>query len=417
MKLFICLFYFSLSILNVVAQSISNETLKLLYFDEEFEQAAVLGEKLVSSNKTANSESYFYLGLSYQAVENHAKAIVNFEKARNETNRAKIDYAIAKSYSELGMYNNAISILENSKQNSKTLKLLSILYINVQQYEKALNIMLKLQEKDSTNILYNKQIAYCYDKLDSVELSIKYYNLVVEQVPNDINSILQIANLYVSMQKHNKANEYLEKGLEIDSLNLKFLKKKAFTHLAMSQYVPTITYFQKYIALNKSSLKVNKYIGFCLYQEKKYEAATYYLSQALEEAPDDALSAYYLGITERKLGNYNLSERHLSLALKLALPSNISDFYNQLAQAYKLNLKFEASLETYSISKIYSPDDSEILMQIGILYDKHLSKSTQALAFYQEALKTSKDDDKTLFLMERIERLKEELFFEEKKKK
>jgi tetratricopeptide (TPR) repeat protein len=103
----------------------------------------------------------------------------------------------------------------------------------------------------------------------------------------------------------------------------------------------------------------------------------------------------------------------------------MKNIYIQMAELFKVLHRFDEAFEAYDMALEYVPDDLTIYFTIAQTYDRNLNQKKTAIEYYEKFLSAINKDQQlleenitpvTALEMQartRINRLKEELFFEE----
>jgi tetratricopeptide (TPR) repeat protein len=102
----------------------------------------------------------------------------------------------------------------------------------------------------------------------------------------------------------------------------------------------------------------------------------------------------------------------------------MKNIYIQLAELFKVLHRFDEAFEAYDMALEYDPADNTIYFKIAQSYDRNLNQKKTAIEYYEKYL-SGRNTDQQLFnaeegsstaleqhVRERINRLKEDLFFE-----
>jgi len=88
--------------------------------------------------------------------------------------------------------------------------------------------------------------------------------------------------------------------------------------------------------------------------------------------------------------------------------------YHSLGQIYGQQRKFSESVEALKKSVELKPDKYEVLFEIATTYEEFNSNKTLALNYYQIYLKEAGEQAENIdYALTRINKIKEDLFFEE----
>ena len=172
--------------------------------------------------------------------------------------------------------------------------------------------------------------------------------------------------------------------------------------------------YHQFMTRHDTLLPVLLNYGICLYHNKYTEDAIEVLEKCYSAAPNDVYVNFYLGVSHKRLDHYELASKYLDFAIYISVPEFHPEMYHHLAQVYGSLREFEKSIECYK--KAYDLDSRkvEVLFEIATTYEEYNFNKTLAVNYYRtyllEAGETAENAD---YALDRIERIKEELFFEE----
>jgi tetratricopeptide (TPR) repeat protein len=104
----------------------------------------------------------------------------------------------------------------------------------------------------------------------------------------------------------------------------------------------------------------------------------------------------------------------MNTAIESATPYYLPEMYHHLGQIYGQQRKFEESIIALKKANELDPENHEILFEIATTYEEFNSNKTIALNYYTIYLKEAGESARNInYALDRINKLKEDLFFEE----
>lgn len=101
-------------------------------------------------------------------------------------------------------------------------------------------------------------------------------------------------------------------------------------------------------------------------------------------------------------------------AIDASTPDYVSEMYHHLGQVCGQQRKFKKSIEALQKANELNPKKYEILFEIATTYEEYNSNKTLALNYYRIYLKEANESAKNVnYALERITKIKEDMFFEE----
>lgn len=209
-----------------------------------------------------------------------------------------------------------IELLPNEEKNTEIIGILARAYNNVDNYEKAVELLKSIEEYEKNTSTWNYRIAYSYFYLDNYLEAEKYFLKAIELNPNDKDSHLFLCWIYQELS--NKENDNYEKAIEY---------------------------------INRGS----DYLD--IYSKLKPE----------ENIKDELIFAEEkLGWIYNKLQNYIEAEKHLRRAIEFG--DNDEWIYSQLGYNLKCQNRYEESIENYKKTIELGREDSWIFSEIAWVY-------------------------------------------------
>ena len=229
-----------------------------------------------------------------------------------------------------------IEILSSEEMNPEIIGILARAYNNVDNYEKALELLKSIEEYGKNTNVWNYRIGYSYYYLDN----------------------------YLEAKKH------FLKAIEIDSSD-------SDSHLFLCWIYQELTDKEK-----DNSEKIIEYLN------KSIEYANVYSKLEPEESIKDELifAEERLGWAYDRLNNFVEGEKHLRKAIELG--DNDKWVYSQLGYTLRHQDRYEEALENYMKSVELGRNDTWIYSEIAWTYFS-LGKFSEALEYIKKAKELS----------------------------
>ena len=420
------------SIISVFSQSEEPALpLKILLLDDRFEELLQVTDTMEVADSLMD-QVYYFRGRAYQSLLNYDSAYHYYHLAYQvDSSNLSFRIAMGTMMYRLGRIREGIEIYEaivaEFPPHDQYLAELANLYSIRKEYAKSLAIYKGLLEKDSLNYYYAKQAGKNYLDLNQLDSAIHYYEYAFDLNQRDVFLAHRLGNLHFRKQDLPTAINRVSTGLAYDSSNLDLLKLRGYLYLHFGMNGLAVTDLQKAWLQDSLSVFTNKYLGMSYYEEKRFDEARITLMEAFRLDSLDAETAFFLGnacrgsrYEEEGVGYYLKS-----IELRQPDPRIIKDTYIQLAELYKVLHRFDEAFEAYDMALEYDPADNMIYFKIAQTYDRNLNQKKTAIKYYEKFL-SGDSTDQQLFnasegtstaleqhVRERINRLKEDLFFEE----
>jgi len=403
--------------------SIAQE-IDLLILNNDYDKALQLIDNELAKNE-AQPVLYLKKGIILQKRFDFIGAVKSLERAYGlDSINPNILIEIADANTSLGDHKKALPYLIAlyNTDTTNTVKILKLVrgYLNLRIYKEPFKILTSAYQRDSTNLLVNKQFALCAARTGHDDLAISLYQKVINQNPSDLANYTNLVSVYQNKDQYIKAIEILEKGLEVFPDEPVLLNRSGEFQYHMQNYAKAIIPYQKYLAKGDSNPDVLKNLGICYYFEKRENEGLYLLHKSLLLNSDHPIVGLYIGLCYKALNQFDKSIEYLNFAAKIAVPYYVSDIYYHLGIVYGLRREFKKSIEAFNKAYQLDPTKINALFEIATTYEEMQKDKTQAIKYYNAYLKAEKEDNAyfrklTAYALARKKKFKEEKFFEGKK--
>ena len=131
--------------------------------------------------------------------------------------------------------------------------------IDASNYKEALFYLSKALEINPKLYECFNDIAYCYERLDELDLSIEYYNKYLDNDPFNDNVWFNLGTIYAKQGLFEKAIDAFEYSLALNGKNSSSLYNMAVVYLNLEQYTKSIEFFTTFLECEPDSIA--GYIG------------------------------------------------------------------------------------------------------------------------------------------------------------
>lgn len=407
---------FIIALILLVCGEANAQDIDLLILNREYNRALLAIDRLLESRPTA--ELYFKKGLVSEKLMNYEQAIKALEAAcAADSTQAVYREELAEAWSALGNYTDAALCFQRAARlNPESLPLKAKLgqsQISLKNYKEACSLYSRIYRNDSTNSYYNRYFAYAAYQAGQLELAARLYDRLAMQKVRDVQVYLNLATIRNRQKNAVAAVTACTNGLGIFEDHPALLLKWAELLFQSKDYAHAQVPYERYLAANDSTFDVLKNYGICLYFTQREEAALKVLDKCYQVTVNDPIVNFYIGVCYKKLKQFPESIDFFKLAIETATPFYLSDIYQHLGQVYGLQREFEPSISAYQEALELDPENAELLFEIATTYEEMRSSQTLALNYYQSYLKQAGEKAKRAdYALDRIKKLKEELFFE-----
>jgi tetratricopeptide (TPR) repeat protein len=396
----------------------SQQNIDLLILNKNYTQALTEIDKQI--NQTPNAGLYLKKGMVFQSLQNYQDALEAFSSGLFlEPENVELLSQAAESFSILGNNIDAINFYEKATslapENLALAAKLGRVQINLKEYKNAYEVFSGIYAQDSSNVYWNKQLAYCAFRSFDRERACYLYENVLESNPRDYGSYSNLIHCYNWKKEGDKVTAVIEKGLFEFPNDADLLFEKAMYLYKLKQYGPAMISFEKYLTVEKEPpYDVMMNIGISTYFAEYEEKALEIFNDLNRMNPNDPLVMYYQSLCYKKMKDYEKSEELMQWAIDGSIPDYVSEMYHHLGQIYGQQRKFSESIAALEKAFELNPGKLEVLFEIATTYEEYNSNKTMALNYYDIYLKEAGEKGKNIsYALDRISKLKEDLFFEE----
>ncbi len=409
------LFLFIVLFLSLAGNS--QEKIDLLILQKNYDEAIVQIDKQLQEKPGA--ELFLKKGLVLNNLQQYQEAAAAFSAGlQYAPDHFELNSEIAGNLSLLGNYHDAVRFYQKAvqlqPQNLSVKGKMGRTLINLKNYKKAYEIFTEMYNLDTTNVFWNKQLAFCAYETGKTDQAKILYEKVIAQNPRDYKTYVNLAQLY-KRNEQQKAIALLEKGLQQfpgdANLNLNF----ANLCFGGRQYELAVEKFENYYRAGGDTvnLKTRLNYGICTYLSGEEEKALNILRGIYFSNPNDAILLFYLSLCHKKMKNFADAESFMEGAIDMSYPDWLPEMYHHLGQIYGQQRKFKESVDALKKSHEFDPSNPEVLFEIATTYEEYNANKTLALTYYRIYLKEAGQGGKNInYALKRIDRIKEELFFE-----
>ena len=410
--------YFAALFFLLQMNSFSQEKIDLLILNKKFEEALHQIENRIE--KHPEGALYFKKGLVLNSMQKFQEAAAAFSIALEfEPENTDILIELADALAALGNYHDARPFYEKAArmqpQNLVLKGKLGRNYIQHDNYRKAYRVFEEIYQADSTNVYWNKQLAFCASQTGNKKQAIDLSEKVIQMNGGDYSSYVNLIRLYQHTEQFGKALEIIEKGMGSFPDNASFYQLQATQLFGNKQYDLARQAFENYFTAGGDSIyKVLLNYGISLYFSGNENNAIEMLDICASQVANDPYALFYISLSYKKLAQYEVSEAYMNAAIEAATPFYLPEMYHHLGQIYGQQRKFEESIFALKKANELDPENHEVLFEIATTYEEFNANKTLALNYYTIYLKEAGGAAKNgNYALDRIQKIKEDLFFEE----
>lgn len=360
----------------------------------------------------------YYLGLAYQGLSDHEKAITAFERAKElDSLSIPVVLALGRSYESIGLTQRSeeehLHALRLDSSNRQVRLNLGRIYAEAKRWDKAKPLYEQLTAEDTSNVFVQIQLARTCAALGLVDESIIYYERAFRKNPRNSIAALELINVYLTTERLISARRIAEKGLEFHPTSAALLRKRGDIAFREGVYSDAVVMYQRALALGDSSASIWKMLGTAQHFSGNSEGAEASLHRSFVIDTADASTTFYLGVVKRRLDKLDESLAFLHRAVGTLTAGLLPDAYTQLAVTSEAAGNVRHAIRYYKKAFDVNPSKSETIFHLAAVYDSHYADRSVASLYYRKFLSTSQgESDLTDYATKRLGFLKEQLHFQ-----
>jgi tetratricopeptide (TPR) repeat protein len=411
--LFLFCFIFGISFVSYAQNEID-----LLILDKKYDEALTKIEAQISQSPSA--ENYFKKGVVYGNLQKYQESVKAYSEAlKLQPDNVEILSEIAEDLSILGNQQDAIDYyikaISIEPQNLSLKAKLGKVYISKKETKKAYGLFSEIYAIDSANVYWNKQLAFCSFQLGKRLQSVHLYEKVLEANPRDYGSYSNLIHTYSREKESDKILAVIDNGLLQFPGDAELILERANFYFRTRNYEPAMHEFENYFTVKGDSVyEIVLNYAISAYFSKDEKKAMNILDKLFVLNPNDLFVMYYKSLCYKKMNDYMNAEKYMQWAIDMSTPGYVPEMYHHLGQIFGQQRKFKESIAALQKSNELDPNNVEALFEIATTYEEFESNKTLALNYYRLYLTEAGESGKNVnYALDRITRIKEELFFEE----
>lgn len=390
------------TVTNAISDSASHDKEFLFatyYFNnQEYDKAAKIYENILQSRKDSYvavklTETY----LAKKDIEKAKNLLESFLDDKRFKNAPELNFYMGKLYIEyLNKINEGKEYIEVATKYSdkpEYLEYFARVLEAAEDYSAAINIYTKLINKTNDAEYYYKR-GFLYIKLGIVKDGVNDLVKADEISPN-LRARLMLSDVYINQQEYEKAVEYLEKAISLNS-NFPSLKVK------LAEVYKKLGDNKKYISLlesivdeftGKEKTYILRQIAASFYEIKDYDKALKYFNLILQDSPEDTQALFYAGIASEAKGETDKAIEYYEKAYNVR-----NDYSEPLKRiAYLFFMKKEYSKAISYLDKVMeSGKDIEFFRLRSAVYE-NMGDIEEAIKIVNEGLGKNPESEELLF--------------------
>ncbi|QKG79855.1 tetratricopeptide repeat protein [Tenuifilum thalassicum] len=350
------------------------------YIDHDVEervlQALTLANKIYPNSleiKYKWAEYYHYIGENDKALE----IIQYFENV--DSSNPELYYLKGEVLYESGNLNAAVESFDKAisiepVENIELLHRISTFFLESEEINLALKYLLISYRKERNNLAVLFDLGYCFERLNELEKSVRYYNEYLDINPFSASAWYNLGIVHTKLGEFDKAIECYDFCIAIDPAYSSAYHNKGNTLATLERYDEAAKVFEELSKIDSEDSKVFSLLAECYEKTENYEKALDAYNKAITLNPDFAEGYYGIGVVLAGKKKYDLSLNFIRRALTLN-PEEY-DFWLGLGRVYFELNDIENSIKAYQEATTLNPElpDAYLSLAEVLLYEERFNE-------------------------------------------
>lgn len=239
-----------------------------------------------------------------------------------------------------------------------------------------------LYQTHDNPVAVNYKIARAFEAIGNYAEAVKYYELAVNNNPNDVFIKYQFGKLLSRVKKYDQAKMVFKDLINSDHQNPNYQYELGLILEKTSDSL-TIPTFQKVYQLDNNHQKAIFKIARHHLVKRRNDSVSFYMTQGLKTYPEN------VELISLKAQNYYWLQQYenaISWFEKLiALGESSQQIHEMLSFCYQQNYDYDLAIKQLEIALKYDPKNADNLFRLGDYYHK-LNDNVNAEKHMQAAL-------------------------------
>lgn len=280
-------------------------------------------EEFLALKKPIDSDPWVLanIGRCYTEISNHTEAErffrVCFEREPQRTENA--DYyssCLWQLKRQVELSKLAFSMIENHFFASETWVAHANCYSLIQDHDSAITFLLRATQLDPLNSYANCLIGHEYVSKENFEKAREFYQKAIKLDSKNVRALFGLGSLELNAGKQQEAIDNFMNAIRINSQCSTFFTQLGIAYKHKRMFDDALTYFNKAEQINETE-KINRFNkADVLFKLGRYKEAIVECRRVLNEAKESAVYCL-LGQIYQKLGDMEEAHANFELAIKM----------------------------------------------------------------------------------------------------
>ncbi len=254
------------------------------------------------------------------------------------------------------IYKRLIALTSDNEYKKKIYNKIASIYYENKDYKNTVSTLKRLAEieedKEKERNIFLKIGNICLKKIKNYEEAEKYFKIVIEKEPENINALYGLASALFIKQDYENAIKYYEKTLKNGKTRVipEIVYKLGFSYYKLKRYPEAVKYLTEAQNLGLIEEKLFIALGYSLIQVKRISDAMVAYQKALNINPFNYQTHNNIGVLYAQQKQYDKAIKEFKEALKIK-PDNKDALFN-LHRAYRILAETESEEYLAQLEKV-----------------------------------------------------------------
>lgn len=368
------------------------KSLAMIYIEfTQFDNAVeLLNEAIENDEIEADYSIYYMLSTAYMLKKDSINSIKNLEIAYS-MNKENIQLAnsLVVCYTNLNNLEKAKEILDEiykiDENNTVTCYNFATYYQAIGDFKNALEFLQKCYEMEPSVTMLSS-LANCAFRAGEIDLALTLYQNLVSAYPNNDECRLSYIEVLEIKEDFKEALKNIEILLSVDSKNIEYVKKKGAYLRKLGKYEKSLEIFSTLLKRGKIDVEVYYNLAFNYVELNDLDNAKEMFKKCIILEPNNPYAHKDLGVLYMKMNFYDWAVDEIKTAIELE--EDVTEFHYSLGVCYMMLSNFEEAKKSFDNALKYDENDADTLAYYGYVYliEKDYDKSYKML---KKALKAN----------------------------
>jgi tetratricopeptide (TPR) repeat protein len=319
-----------------------------------------------------NSEYWLKKGIALNDIGEHEEALEYVEKALL-LNPTDIEAILEKSQCYLFLENvdKALQILldveDNYSDNEEVMESIARYYTLKDNFPEGIKYTLIAQELSLNPIDYFPELGYLYDCIGDYQKAAEFYELAIEEIPNEANLWYCAGNMHLKMNSFEKAIYYFDFAIALSDRHHLSHFNKGNALADLKRYEEAIESFFRAIAIDKDDDEAYFNIGNIYEQMDDLAKAVLYYSESIKINNSNNPDAY-LSRGNCYLTWSDYSKANSDFFTGISQAENKKEAYKEIGDNFIIAGNNKIAILYYFKAVEIDPDDFDTRFNLAELY-------------------------------------------------